>query len=187
MAKKRIKKRRKISPFGRSMFRFTLNKQKIPKIILGEAKKRKHIIYGARAMNIQLHGVLRRHTRDWDIYAKKPRATAQRIQKKLDKEVAMGKDDFYAKRAKYEKTYKVMHEGADEKQKTKDDFGIVDYTKMERGIKTVSIRGVLFERLTSIKKQKKKILKDPKSKYRHAKDRRDLRSIRGSKVLRRRR
>ena len=153
-------------------------------IIEKEARSNRDIIYGARAMNAQLPLFMRRETQDYDVYSKKPRATADRIQRKLDKEVAGGKDDFYMKPALHKGTYKVMHEGADGKKRTRDDIGIVDYTSMPNQISTVRIEGIRYESIPSIAKRKKEILQDPESEYRHEKDRSDLERIKYSRILR---
>lgn len=165
---------------------FLMNKHKIPKILLDEAKRQRQIIYGAQAMNLQLPLYARRSTQDWDIFARHPRKTASRIQRRLDREVAGGKDDFYAKPALHAGTHKVMHEGFDNQQGTEDDVGIADYTKMPSRSKkppTIRHKGVLYEGLRNIEKGKKKTLRDPKSKYRHAKDRGDVERIRHARVM----
>jgi len=155
------------------------------KIILRHAKRKKEIIYGGQAMKKQIPAFLMRFTGDFDIYTRRPKRTAHKMQKRLDKKLARGQDDFYAKPAKHRGTHKVMHEGADQRQRTKDDIPIVDYTIMpRRKPKTVRIGGVMFASLSSIRKKRRKILQNPKSKYRHKKDKEDLRIIRIHKKMR---
>jgi len=180
----RRKKRKRRNTGIFSMFDMFMGSSKVDRIILKEAKKKKQVIYGARAMNRQLPPFLGRLTHDWDIYARRPRRTAHRMQKRLDREVAGGEDDFYAKSAKHKGTHKVMHEGFDRKQRTRDDIGIVDYTEMPRNIRPKRLSGLLWERLSSIKKAKRVILRDPKSRYRHRKEREDLRAIRAKRRMR---
>jgi hypothetical protein len=157
---------------------FFLNEQKIVPIILNEAKKQNHIVYGAQAMNTQLIPALRRNTSDIDLYANNPRKAANNTQRKLDKKIAGGKDDFYSRRAVHKGTYRVMHEGDDNRRNTQDDRVVADYTKMQKKVKTKTLDGVRYEHIKSIEKGKRRTLKDPKSKYRHEKDRSDLDRIR---------
>lgn len=167
-----------------SMMTFLAHKYKIPSILIAEARKRRQIIYGAQAMNQQLPRALSRPTFDWDIYTHQPQQTANRIQARLDRKVAMGRDDYYSKRAIHKGTFKVMHEGQDERQRTRDDFGIVDYTVMQR-VPTISVEGVRFQRLASIQKEKSKILRLKSATFRHSKDRADLENIRLARNLQR--
>jgi len=162
---------------------FFFMNQGVSNVIETNAKKEKHIIYGARAMNAQLPLFMRRETQDYDVYSSKPKQTADMVQRRLDKEVAGGKDDFYMKPALHKGTYKVMHEGADGKKRTRDDIGIVDYTIMPNQISTVRIEGIRYESIPSIAKRKKEILQDPESEYRHDKDRSDLERIKYSRIL----
>jgi hypothetical protein len=156
---------------------FTFNRSKTVSIIIGEAKKRKHIVYGAQAMNIQLNPAFRRITPDVDLYAKNPKKSAQRTQKILDKKVAGGHDDFFMRPAIHRGTFKVMHEGKDGKKNTSDDINVADYTKQNNQIKTVVINGVRYESINSISQGKQRTLRDKKSKYRHEKDKNDLERI----------
>lgn len=148
-----------------------MNRHNINPIVLKNAKREDQIIYGSTAMNLQLTPILRRKVGDYDVYSKNPRKSAKQTQKQLDQKVARGQDDFYHIRALHEGTWKVMHEGKDGKQKTKDDIGIVDYSKTPKKIKTIMINEVNYEALSSILQGKRKTLADPKSKYRHKKDR----------------
>lgn len=166
------------------MLYYLLGKHQIPSIVVGEAKRRKHIIYGTQAMNAQLPLAFRRRTQDWDIYARNPHATAHRMQARLDREIARGRDDFFSKPALHPGTHKVMHEGPDTRKGTRDDIGIIDYTKLPKTLETVALNGVKGESLTSIVRGKKKILRDPQSKYRWAKDRGDLGRIGLAQTLR---
>lgn len=179
-----MKRRRTVADFP--MIRFNMNKMKVRRVIIDHARKTKSVIYCAQAMNAQLPGFSGRMTYDYDIYTKRPRHVANNIQNRLDMEVAGGEDDFYSKQALHKETHKVMHKGADGIQGTDDDFGIVDYSKIPRKITTIKKDGLIFESLGSIKKGKKMILKDKKSKFRHSKDRDDLKAIASSSILRRR-
>jgi hypothetical protein len=166
-------------------YSFLLNEWKIPNIIEGEARKKKQIIYGAQAMNKQLPLFFHRHTTDYDILTKKPKETANQMQRRLDKEVAGGRDEFYYKQAKHSGTYKVRHIGEDKRRETKDDITIVDYTQMPKErVQTRRIEGIKYQTIPAMAKRKREILKDKANKYRWEKDREDLERIKYTKVYR---
>lgn len=162
---------------------FVFNQQHIGKMIEKQAQKERQIIYGATAMNVQLEPIFRRLTSDYDIYSRNPRGSANKTQRLLDKNIA-GQDDFFAKRARYQKTWRVMHEGLDSERGTEDDVVIVDYTKKPKAVDTVKREGILYESLASIERGKEKTLKDPGAEYRHEKDARDLGRIGAQKAWR---
>jgi hypothetical protein len=162
---------------------FKLNQPKIKKIILVHAIENNSVIYGRRALNIQMPLPLQSQTQDYDIYDKNPRATANFIQNKLDQEIGMGKDVFFMKPAIHAGTYKVKHVGIDGLKNTSDDVEVADYTKMPKRIKVVVVKKVRYEHVDSIKEGKKKILKDKESEYRHHKDKSDLRKIKARRLL----
>ncbi len=153
-------------------------------VITTEARKKRQIIHGARAMNKQLPLGFQRPTEDYDIYTSKPKRTAHRIQSVLDQEVAGGRDEFFVKPAIHPGTHKVVHVGEDMKKGTEDDITVVDYTEMPVNFPSTSINGLRYETLPHIKKGKEKTLKDPEAKFRHEKDREDLERIELAKSLR---
>jgi hypothetical protein len=65
----------------------------------------KDIIYGARALNRQVPPYLWVQTTDYDVYAGRPKALAQRIEKDLDKR--MGFDAFGVYPAQHKGTWRV--------------------------------------------------------------------------------
>ena len=178
-------KNKKELSWGSSFMRLVSNQHLIPRMVKREAKRNKNIIYGGQAMNIQLPGFLRRLSSfDWDVYTKNPRKSASRMEKRMDREIAGGRDDFFVKRAYHKGTYRVVHEGPDERQKTRDDIPIVDYTTMpKKKPEIVSISGVKYQSVSSIEKEKEKLLKKPKAKFRHEKDKYDLESIHAFKKI----
>lgn len=140
--------------------------------ILNQTKKEGNIVYGARSIQAQT-GIFSRGTEDYDIFSKKPEKSAMATEKELDK-VTLG-DNYYVKSALHPGTWKVMDKGFDNKKGTKDDFGIVDYTKFPKPKpKTVTIRGVKYRKLSEEEKAKRKSIKDPAYKFRHKKDKEDL-------------
>jgi len=163
---------------------FFLHRGLVSHIILAEAKRKRQIVYGTMAMNRQLPLALQRRTQDYDIYTRNPRQTAHKMQLILDREIARG-DEFFSTPAYHRGTYRVKHEGPDQRRGTPDDVDIADYSKTPRKLGTVRINGLRWETLASIEQGKQRILRDPKSKYRHKKDRGDLARIRAHKLLRR--
>lgn len=156
-------------------FYFIAKQKKVKPTIIKQVKKDKNIVYGARAMNAQMSfGFLGRQTNDFDIYSSKAKKSANKLEDTLDKK--FGGDFFYVQPAKHAGTWKVKaHSGKRE---------VADFTKMPiPKPAVVKKKGIMFERISSIKKGKKKTLMDPESKYRHFKDRQDLGAIQASSAL----
>lgn len=145
----------------------------------GTLRGREEVVYGARAMNVQLPGMLKRHTIDYDIYSKSPKAKAKRLEKVLD---GQSKGDyFYTKPAMHPGTWKVMDIGFDNRKGTHDDFGVADFTKPERKIRFNVINGIRYARLSERAKDARRSLSDPEFIFRHEKDRKDLWRIKEGK------
>jgi len=157
-------------------------RQQLRASLLKQAKKEKSIIFGARSINKQIAGPLRRPTEDFDILAKKPLKSARKTEKNFDRIV--GSDQYYVKSAIHKGTWKVMHKGRDLKKGTKDDVGVVDYSGIPSPQPpTKKIGGIKYRSITQEAKAKKKSLADPAFKFRHKKDRGDLNRIKISKRL----
>lgn len=153
-------------------------------IILKNTKKNKNIVYGAQSLARQVPGYMRRGTSDFDILAKHPKKSATEVEKELDK--AFGGDYFYTKPALHPNTTKLMFRGGDMRKGTADDEGIADFTMLRKPEpKTIMINGIIYVKLSEIRKDKLKALKDKKYAFRHAKDLRDINSIRLNEKLRR--
>lgn len=137
------------------------------------AKKRGWTVYGAQAMNVRMHGPLRKFTVDYDLYSNTPKKSAHRLERALDK--SFGGDYFYTSRAAHPGTWKV---------KTQPRFGdreVADFSKTPRGVKRDKIGGIHYVRLTMTERDKKKSLADKQYAFRHAKDRADLWKIQAQK------
>lgn len=143
--------------------KYYLMRKKIKEIILRNARNKKHIIYGSRAVNTLLHPKLQVDVseKDFDIYSKTPEKTARRVERKLDKKFKF--NAFETKKAKYPQTHKVMS------RVTKNE--VVDYTLPEGKIQTVTRGGVRYAKLSHQLRQIKKSLADKESKFRWEKDR----------------
>lgn len=142
--------------------------------ILNLAKNKKQVIYGARSIQKQAP-FFARDTKDYDIFDKSPKKSADLMQKILDKNV--GFDHYYMKEAEHKGTWKVKNRGLDGKKNTKDDESIVDYTEMPSNIPFVVINDIRYRKLSEEIKKKKQTIKDPEFKFRHPKDKDDLRRV----------
>lgn len=140
--------------------KFYKNREKVREIILKNAKKKGHIIFGARSVNKQIPAYLRKHTEDWDVFSETPKKTAKRIERKLDKE--FGGDFFSSKEALHKGTYKVQNKVTLR--------NVADYSKPEGKVPFVKRKGVKYAKLKFQKKQIKKSLSDPESRFRRNKD-----------------
>lgn len=156
---------------------------KVDSIVNTRLRKDNDIVYGARAMNAQLPAPFQRHTQDYDIYSKTPRKRAMQLEKDLDRN-AKG-DYYYTKPAMHPGTYKVMDKGIDNRKGTEDDFGIADYTKPHRKIKTVNINGIRYAHLSERRKDARRSLTQKEFEFRHEKDRKDLYRIKKGNMIRR--
>lgn len=130
----------------------------IRSIILRRADKGQ-VVYGARATNAQLPMHLRKETSDYDILTHKPKKNAVAMAKKLNK--AIGSKRYIVIKAKHSGTYKI---------KTKEGKTIVDYTQLKRKPKTKKIYGTEYKDIKAIKKNVKRLIKKPETKYRRQKD-----------------
>lgn len=141
--------------------KFFKDRKKIGKVILNTSKKRGLIIFGARSVNKQVPAYLRSHTEDYDIYTPNvPKKTARRIERKLDRRF---KGNFFeVKEAAHPGTYKVTT--------IIGQRGIADISKKPDKIKLIKRKGVYYAHVDYQKEKIKESLMDPKSKFRHGKD-----------------
>ena len=146
------------------------------KTILGVAKKRKQVVYGARSIQAQ-NNLFARNTQDWDVFDTNPKKVAQLVEKMLDKQ--MKGNYFYSEEAMHKGTWKVKGIGNDRIRGTKDDESIADYSKLEKGVPYVIKNGVRYRKLREEIKAKKRSVADPEFEFRHKKDKDDLNRIKG--------
>jgi len=146
------------------------------KTILGIARKRKQVIYGARSIQAQ-NNLFARNTQDWDVFDKNPKKVAQLVEKMLDKQ--MKGNYFYSQEALHKGTWKVKGIGMDRIKGTEDDESIADYSKLEKGVPIVTINGIRYRALKEEIKAKKRSVADPEFEFRHKKDKDDLKRIKG--------
>ena len=145
-------------------------------IIKTQAREEKSIIFGARSIQAQIGTIAARDTVDWDIFTSTPKKSALKTEKKLDN--LYGSNRFYTKPALHAGTHKVMNIGGDGRKGTRDDFGVVDYSKMPKPRpRTILIQGNRYRELPTEKARKFKALRDKTQKFRHEKDREDVERI----------
>ena len=158
---------------------FYRNKRKVAEVIIDHVKKKRHIIFGARSLNAHFPKFLDKPTVDYDILVEKgnPKKVATRLEKKLDRKF---KGNFFiVEKARHPGTYKVKRILGKE--------GIIDVSKAKGKIPTDKIRGVRYSKLSFEKGKVKQSLKDPRSKFRHDKDRERLERIRIFESLKKKR
>ena len=152
--------------------------------IISRARKKKDIIFGARAIRKRV-GIISRPTQDFDIFTKNPKQSAIEIEKLSDK-ITRG-DNFFVKKGRNPKTWKVKGFGKDRIRGTDDDFTLVDFTKTPRPKpKSTKIDGVRYRTLEEEAKAKIRLIKNKQFAFRREKDLRDLKIINKSKKIFRR-
>jgi len=145
-------------------------------IIKKQAMNEKSIIFGARSIQAQIGTIGARQTEDWDIFTSTPKKSALKTEKRLDK--LWNKNQFYVKPALHPGTIKVMSKGNDGRKGTADDFGVVDYSGMPKPRpQTILIQGNRYRKLSTEKAKKYKAIRDKTQKFRHEKDKDDVRRI----------
>lgn len=139
--------------------------------ILGMAQKKGQVVYGGQAINKQLPLGLKKQTKDFDVYTKQPKKSAEEVAKELNRK--FDSEEFKVEQAKYPKTFKVKR-----KEET-----IADYTLTTKKPKTKKEFGVKYADLPYHKKKLKMILKNPEAQYRHEKDTDTLSRIKKSEMM----
>jgi len=148
-------------------------KEEVRDAILSHAKKHHQIMHGSFALREQIkpYG---RTPHDIDILTNNPRHHMDKMEDKLD--LMAGCDAFdevimpiIGKEGEY--VYKVV------KKTFGPDKDVVDYFKMQKGIKTVTIKGVRYEDWKTAKRRLQQIVSNPELRHRHGKAVDDLRRI----------
>lgn len=152
---------------NKQKLRYYKNKEKTDHIILDDAAEDNHIIYGARAINVQLPSYLKKHTDDWDILSKTPEKDALETEKKLDR--AYGGDYFSIEKGQHEGTWKVKNNVT---RKT-----TADYTSPDKKVPHINIYKNKYAKLGWIKRKIQNSLKNPNNAFRFDKDKEALQRI----------
>jgi len=127
------------------------------------AKNKLGIVHGTRATNNQLPRYLKRETFDWDVFVPKPKQSATKLEKNLDKRY---KGDYFkvvrGKGSPGVMVYKV--------ESTLTNEGFVDFASTKRVVPSIPIRGVRFATLKDQKQIAQVNVKNKELKYRREKD-----------------
>ncbi len=160
---------------GSNFIRVKQNLHRLGGRIISKARRDKDTIFGARAIRKRI-GITSRPTKDFDIFTKNPKQSAIEIERLSDK-ITRG-DNFFVKKGKNPKTWKVKGFGKDRIRGTEDDFTLVDFTKTPRPKpKSTKINGVRFRTLEEEARAKLRLIKNKKFAFRREKDLEDLRRI----------
>jgi len=152
------------------------NQDRVNNAILKLVKKRNQIIYGARSIQAQ-NNLFARNTKDYDVFDKQPKKSAELLQRELDKVV--GFDYYFKKEAEHKGTWKVKGKGIDMKANTPDDESIADFTKPDSKVPFIVKNGIRYRILREELMKKQATVRDPEFKFRHEKDKDDIRRIKG--------
>lgn len=148
------------------------NKSLIEQLINNFLMRNPSIVYGAKSRNASLPRYLKAQTTDYDIYTKNPYQLAKKLERKLER--VFGNNNYFeVTPAKYPDTVKV-------RSKITENT-LADFTKKPQKVSTIKRGGVKYTTQKYSVKQAKKTLKDPKSKFRHGKERAYLRRVKASK------
>jgi len=129
----------------------------INEVVLNTALKDGQIVHGARAFNIQSPTYLRKKTIDYDILTKRPKKVAKEVAEKLSRRLGKKVDVV---KGSHKGTYRVKL----------NDETIIDYTQLKRRPRTKKIWGTEVRHLKSIKRDAKRLIRDPKKEFRREKD-----------------
>ena len=153
----------------KKLVRYYKQKRKIVPTIIHDLRTDKdvQVVYGARAINAYVPTFLHKPTRDYDIFARKPKSEARELERALDR--GFGGNFFEVKPAEHRGTYRVMSRV--------EGVSVADYTKPKGKLRTRKLNGIVYVSPGMIKSSIRKTLKDPKSEYRHAKDRESLQRL----------
>jgi len=133
-------------------------KERLVKLLLSEEQPR--VVYGARSVNVRLPDYLQGPTEDWDIYCHDAEETARKLEQMLDKE--FGGDYFDVKPAKHPRTYRVF-------SKVTNNV-VADITLPDKAITYQNLDGIKYATLDEQVTNIKRILTEPESRFRWAKD-----------------
>ena len=144
----------------------------IEETILKQAKKKKHIVHGCRAVNKQLPPEYHRRTRDWDFFSKTPKASSLALEKKIEEAIGYDKynQDVLEALGTRENVYRIVSKDTGEE--------IADFMKTPNDKNLyVTISGIRWETLEHAKMAYRRILSNPIYQQRWGKARQDLHRI----------
>lgn len=160
---------------SKNLLKLRVGKHKIRESVLKQTRKEKNIIFGGKAIQKRLR-LSARPTKDYDIFSDKPKKSAFTTEKNLDK--SLHTKGFFVKRGANKGTWKVRNVGRDNRKGTKDDVGIVDYTRTPKPRpKTFLDKNVQFRTLKEEFAAKKRLVKKKEFGFRRKKDLEDINRI----------
>ena len=145
----------------------------VPLTVQDQARRERSVIHGAQSINAQVLPFLRRPTKDYDILETRPRASAIRLERRLDKEAGM--DAYMVIPAQHKGTYKVVDRS--------NGNTIADFTGFVRQVPTTQINGLRYSTLGYEAKRKRAILQNKLFAYRHQKAKEDYARIQVNRKL----
>ncbi len=147
--------------------KFHRNKKAIPRIVRKQVRKNKSILTGGHALNAHLPPFLDKPTEDFDIFTDKPRKRARELERKLDKK--FDADIFFVKPARFKGTFKVMNRVTEKE--------VADFSKRKPEVTFVKKGETRVASISFLESKFRESLRDPESRFRHAKDRDSLRRL----------
>ena len=131
--------------------------QVIREVVLESSIKGNGVLHGSRAFNVQVPPHLRKKTKDYDVFVKKPRKTAREVEKILKRRL---EGDVKVVKGSHKGTYRVKV----------NDETVADFSQKREKIKSKKIFGVEVKRLKTIKRGTQKLVKKKGTEFRREKD-----------------
>jgi hypothetical protein len=131
-----------------------------------EFAKRKRIpVHGAKALNVNLPGIMGRFSKDYDIWSKSWKTHAYQLAEEL------GADYYHVKKLSVpgKSVYRIV--------RTHTGETIADFSRIPSKESYSTKQGMRYQTLLDQKRRLESILADPSKRYRHAKAQMDLRKI----------
>ena len=154
--------------------RFHRKKKSIPGIVRKQVRKNDSILTGGHALNSHLPAFLDRPTSDFDIFSNNPKKSARELERRLDKKFEGNL--FFTQPAIFPGTTKVINRVTESE--------VADFSKKPNNLSSVKKGNIRVASIPFLQSKFRQSLRDPESKFRHAKDRDALRRLRVSGTLR---
>ena len=145
------------------------NRHLVEKIVRNYARRKQLLLFGGKAINLNVKEFLKSHTSDYDFLHKNPRKMALELEKILDK--------FFE--GNYFRIMKGKHKGTFKVKSNVTNKTIADISKqIQKKIPTKNIRGLKVATAGHLKSRIRKTLKNPEASYRHEKEAENLQRLR---------
>ena len=144
---------------------------------LRDSRNPQMIVYGAKAVNAYLPAWLDKETGDWDIFSSAdPKALAGKLEKMLDRHY--GGDFFRVDPAIHPSTFRV--------KSNVTGRVVADVSLKDRTVSFRQIAGINYASLDWLENEAKRLIADPDTKFRRAKDKDTLQRIQVHRKAKRR-